>query len=962
MNKRIFSFLLLLLILSDLSAMPVIDSIVSTPSSCRDNGLITVYAHSTSALHYAISAGPQLRAQQISHTLSALPPGTYTVQITDGSGTTVRQVSVTGSYQYFDFSPYVVYPRCASDSGTILVGHVDSGVGSPPFSWQLIEPGGVQRPIQQHDTFPIYYSGTYQIRCIDACGTVRLRSYDTYSYSNSYLQLIYFDSPYFVHCDSAVVRGQISIGGSIDNLAFPLSFLEYDMHGDTVRLDIPVRLSDTVLPLSNGQFIINNQSLRFTNRMPHVQSGEPITFQLQDACGSLIQSVAYPPAHSLIMGNWIQVPDGFCGSTGYLPVFSYSLPTPAHWVLIDDQTHTVVDSSIAGIGLSQHPSGRNYTFMCFDQCGDTLRQDFYWILSSPPPAAFVNVTVQQNSCLDSTASISLGAGNFGRGSVIKILTGPAYAHSTKPGFAYQTHLTYPYIVSQSSYYYGMIGGMPAGHYTYEVSDSCGHRITGDFDITPQQLTDYMHRLSSGRHCAGGSSIHYQYSTGQPNDNLYVSYSIRNITTGQLMDSSATYGGGGTITLGNVQPGTYVVRLEISTYTISMADSSFCPAVSYTVVVPDYTFPNMPAVSSSPGCFGTATITAQMDTTLGVPSYTYQIIDGPMLSAMQVDNGTFQVSQTGIYTILGLDACGNGLVRHISVDSLYRAVPMIRSFTDTCFHTYVRGVLYTESTIASDTLRTAMGCDSVIYIDSVVIRGAHDRRPIIALATDTFCVGAGGDVSAIAGYHLYQWNNGDTTRIIHVSDSGWYHLIVTDTEQCTLSDQIHIALLDSPSVTSGWVYADSVCMDDPLQVGLTLSGPDVHYEWSDIADGTLQRQFPDSGIYIFTVSNECSAKSYTLHTILKTCDEHAYPPNAFSPNGDGVNDIYRIYSSYDFKSFSLLIFDRWGEKVFESDNEAYGWDGRYKSEDLPTGVYAYEYIGVWPTGHSHTSRGSITLIR
>ncbi|MBS1625830.1 MAG: gliding motility-associated C-terminal domain-containing protein [Bacteroidetes bacterium] len=960
MTKRILLSFLLLIILYGLRASPVIDSIVATQSDCRDNGQITVYAHSTSALHYAITAGPQLRAQQLSRTFSSLPRGTYIVEVGDAASTSSRQVTVGGNYTYFDFSPYVVYPPCANDPGTVLIGHRDSAGGRGPFTWQLIEPAGVQRPIQSSDTFDIAYPGTYQIRCIDACGTVRLRSYDVYSYSNSYLQLVYYEAPYFVHCDSVVASGQLSIGGSLANLAFPLSLIVYDTHGGTVRIDVPTRLPDTILPLGNGRFLIGENYLLFTTRLAHVLPGDPVSFQIRDGCGTVIQGSDAPPPKSLTLNNWDKIPDGSCGTMAYLPHFSYSMPIPSQWILIADQSNTIVDSSSGGHGITLHPSGRNYTFIVFDQCGDTLRQHFNWVNSLPPDPAYVYTTIKQNSCLDSTASVEIGAGNFGRGAVVKILSGPAYAHSSKPGFSYQAHITYPYISPNSSYL--SFGAMPAGHYTYEVSDSCGNFASGSFDITPQQLTDFMHQLSSDKHCTGGGNIRYRYSAGTPADNLSVSYTIRNISTGQVIDSSSTYGGNGSALLGNVPPGTYVVRLEISSDNNSLADHSDCPVVYDTVVVPDYTFPDMPVVSYAPGCFGEATITAQMDTALGVPSYTYQIIDGPMLSSMQVNQGSFQVTQTGIYTVLGLDACGNGLVRHISVDSLYRDVPIIRHHTDTCFHAIVRDVLYTESTIVSDTLRTAIGCDSIILVDTIVIRGSHDRQPLIAQLTDTFCAGAGGDVEAVSGYGQYLWDNGDTTSIIHVSDSGWYRLMVTDTERCTLTDEIHIALLDSPSVVSGWVYEDSVCLDDPLQIHLMLSGPDVQYSWSDQLGSSLQRQFADSGTYIFTVVNTCAAKTYLLHTIEKNCEEHAYPPNAFSPNGDGVNDIYRIYSSYDFASYKLMIFDRWGEKVFESDNEARGWDGRYRGEELPTGVYVYEYIGVWPTGHTHTSRGSITLIR
>ncbi len=959
MTKRAIIFLAILLFIPRLQAAPVIDSIAIDQGTCRDNGIIRIFAHSATPLHYAIIAGPQVRPPQTSNTFTALQAGLYTVQISDASSSAMRTATITSSYQYFDFSTNTVSALCLRDTNMLLIASVDSNLGRGPLTWQLTDPAGVSYATQSSDTFHVPSGGTYTIRCTDACGTVRQRYISTYRLSNTDLQFQYNLGPYRVGCDSAHIYAEYTIPNGVALLPFPVTFVEYTNH-DTFSYTMPTNPGSSIQNLGTGYLQLFPFTATFENTVGRVYPGDEIFFGFIDACGDTVINSATVPSPSLILNGFYSMPDSSCGSYS-IPDIRQNLATPNQWVLIDDNTHQIVDSASGQYGMTPHPPNSDYTYICFDQCGDTLRQSFYWQAAQTYPVSVIP-TITQNSCMDSTAAVSFLLSSFHAPITFRILSGPAYAHSSKAGFAYSSHITYPWVADQIAYSYLPFSGLPPGHYTFDAGDTCGHYISSSFDITPDQVTDFTHQVIAGQNCLGGSSIYYRYSTGLLSDNLVISYHIYNLTTGQLLDSDYTYGSNGNATLGNLDPGTYTIRLDITGGNMHVTDSSFCSENTDTVVIAPYSFPDMPVVTYSPSCTGYATITAQMDTTLGVPSYTYQIIDGPMLSAMQVDNGTFQVSQTGIYTILGLDACGNGLIRHISVDSLYRAVPMIRSFKDTCFHTYVRGVLYTESTVAYDTLRTAMGCDSIIYVDSVVIRGSHDRRPIIALATDTFCAGAGGDVSAIAGYHLYQWDNGATTPIIHVSDSGWYHLIVTDSEHCTLSDQIYIALLDSPSVVSGWIYADSVCMDDPLQVGLTLSGPDVHYEWSDIANGTLQRQFVDSGIYTFTVSNKCAAKSYTLHTTEKTCDEHAYPPNAFSPNGDGINDIYRIYSSYDFKSFSLLIFDRWGEKVFESNNEANGWDGRYKNEDLPTGVYVYEYIGVWPTGHSHTSRGSITLIR
>jgi len=93
----------------------------------------------------------------------------------------------------------------------------------------------------------------------------------------------------------------------------------------------------------------------------------------------------------------------------------------------------------------------------------------------------------------------------------------------------------------------------------------------------------------------------------------------------------------------------------------------------------------------------------------------------------------------------------------------------------------------------------------------------------------------------------------------------------------------------------------------------------------------------------------------------------YVPNAFTPNGDGINDVFRVYGS-GFISFNLKVFDRWGEKVFETSDPNIGWDGTFRGELLPPDVFVYyvdvEFINnLTPKQFTREYlKGSVTLIR
>jgi gliding motility-associated-like protein len=87
----------------------------------------------------------------------------------------------------------------------------------------------------------------------------------------------------------------------------------------------------------------------------------------------------------------------------------------------------------------------------------------------------------------------------------------------------------------------------------------------------------------------------------------------------------------------------------------------------------------------------------------------------------------------------------------------------------------------------------------------------------------------------------------------------------------------------------------------------------------------------------------------------------FVPNAFTPNGDGVDDIWSVFGT-GIKDFRGTVFNRWGEKVFESDNQSDGWDGTFRGQRQPPGVYVYIVDLVYLNGEKVTKQGSITLIR
>jgi len=87
----------------------------------------------------------------------------------------------------------------------------------------------------------------------------------------------------------------------------------------------------------------------------------------------------------------------------------------------------------------------------------------------------------------------------------------------------------------------------------------------------------------------------------------------------------------------------------------------------------------------------------------------------------------------------------------------------------------------------------------------------------------------------------------------------------------------------------------------------------------------------------------------------------FVPNSFSPNNDGLNDVFKPVVPY-CKSMDLKIFDRWGNLIYNTNNTEHGWDGKYKGENAQSDVYVYKILIEFFDGSFKDAHGHITLVR
>lgn len=159
----------------------------------------------------------------------------------------------------------------------------------------------------------------------------------------------------------------------------------------------------------------------------------------------------------------------------------------------------------------------------------------------------------------------------------------------------------------------------------------------------------------------------------------------------------------------------------------------------------------------------------------------------------------------------------------------------------------------------------------------------------------------------------------------------------------------------------------------------------HYEWRFTKEGETQPylvRYEEETEYTFTEAGSHRIVLYATFingndTVAYTKDyrQDAQPitiqisesklemPNAFSPNGDGINDIYRAKNNYQsIVEFDAYIFNRWGQKIYEWHDPAGGWDGKFNGKDVKQGVYFVLVKAKGADGRKYNIKKDVNLLR
>ena len=147
-----------------------------------------------------------------------------------------------------------------------------------------------------------------------------------------------------------------------------------------------------------------------------------------------------------------------------------------------------------------------------------------------------------------------------------------------------------------------------------------------------------------------------------------------------------------------------------------------------------------------------------------------------------------------------------------------------------------------------------------------------------------------------------------------------------------------------------------------EVEIDAGGGFTNYAWSNGATARKMR-VKQPGLYHVTTSdgNGCLSRD-TVMVSLKNCGQQVWVPTAFSPNGDGRNDEFRVSYKGLFEQFRLQIFNRWGQQVFSSSDPDKGWEGRVNGYLSDPGTYLWICEYRLFAGESRLEKGTVVLIR
>ncbi len=627
-------------------------------------------------------------------------------------------------------------------------------------------------------------------------------------------------------------------------------------------------------------------------------------------------------------------------------------------------------------------------------CGTTTTTDTYDVVvsnCSTPTASFTtsNTTLCENDCINFTnASTGFGSG----ATYAWTFTGATTATSTDENPA---NICYP-----------TVG-------TYPVS----------LTVTDGSLTDDTTTINSYITVASCSTPTASFTTSNTNLCQNDCINFTNASTG--FGSGATYAWtftGSTTATSTVENPLNVCYLTAGTYPVSLTvtDGSLtddtttvnayitvttCAAVTVEFSTSDDTICKEDCITFTNNSFGTGVANYGWNFDGGTPS-TYIGVTPPQVCFNNPGNHTV--------TLVAFDASNNPLGSRdtvIVVENCVVITPTVNftvstgnlcendcvSFTDQSFGivgtpTYnwsFPGATTTTSSAQNPTnicypaigtytvtleVTDNNGTGDTTFIDIITVSECEHPVPSFTIDNSNVCAGQCVNYTNTSeNSDSYEWifeggfpggSLDENPSTICYDTEGEFNVTLIATNTLTSDTLIQtISVLEPPTVEA----SDSALIFQGTNTVISVETDGVSYVWSpaeslNCEDCASTNATPDSTtLYIVTVTaaNGCAISDSVMVRVVPVVAIGL--PSAFSPNGDQVNDILKVEGA-GIEKINLTIYNRYGEKVFESNEKEIGWDGKFKGKKENPGIFVYTLEYVLSSGETGTLKGSITLVK
>ncbi len=323
-----------------------------------------------------------------------------------------------------------------------------------------------------------------------------------------------------------------------------------------------------------------------------------------------------------------------------------------------------------------------------------------------------------------------------------------------------------------------------------------------------------------------------------------------------------------------------------------------------------------------------------------------------------------VTHGGLYrdTMATVRGCDSVVFTNLSVFPTY----YITSFDSMCIggnYTFPNGLVVNNPGVYLDTFNTRKGCDSIVSTILTTYPAYKTELNLVkGYCYDSLYISA--SISGGTPPYSFLWNNGSTENKLKQPEAGLNYMEVTDQNGCKSYDSIWVVVPSSKKLRIVKKFPDTFFIDDnPLNLNAFYNTRIIEWNWIVNQRDTFYKpsfdySFSDTGtheIYL-RVKTKDSCIYDTVYFI------QVFIPNAFTPNGDGLNEQFSPhYNKEYYKGYEMIISDRWGRIVFKS-SKSKPWNGLIDGRPAISGTYVYKIIATDRWGEKYYYRGSFQLIK